>query len=32
MSPGFYGEGFRPIVEGLGPMNDTGTWLGVTLR
>lgn len=32
MNPGFYGEGFRPIVEGLGPMNDTGTWLGVTLR
>lgn len=30
--PGFYAEGFRPIVEGLGPMNDTGTWLGVTVR
>ncbi len=30
-TPGFYGEAFRPIVEGVGPMNPTGTWLGVTV-
>ena len=29
--PGFYNEGFRPIVEGVGPMNQVGTWLGVTV-
>ena len=29
--PGFYNEGFRPIVEGVGPMNSVGTWLGVTV-
>lgn len=29
--PGTYNEGFRPIVEGVGEMNATGTWLGVTV-
>ena len=31
-SPGFYAEAFRPVVEGYGPMNDTGTWMGVTVQ
>jgi hypothetical protein len=30
-APGFYPEAFRPIVEGRGPMNGPGTWLGVTI-
>ena len=30
-APGFYNEGFRPIVEGVGEMNPVGTWLGVTV-
>ena len=29
---GNYSESFRPIVEGLGPMNNTGTWMGVTVN
>lgn len=31
LSPGTYNEGFRPIVEGYGPMNDTGTYIGINV-
>ena len=31
INPGFYPEAFRPIVEGYGAMNQTGTWIGVTV-
>jgi hypothetical protein len=30
-SAGYYGEAFRPIVEGVGAMNNVGTWIGVTV-
>jgi hypothetical protein len=32
IKPGFYGEPLRPLVQGLGPMNDTGTWMGINIR
>lgn len=30
--PRFYSENLRPIIQGLGPMNDTGTWIGINVR
>lgn len=32
LSPGFYAEALRPVVQGIGPMNDTGTWMGITVN
>jgi hypothetical protein len=32
LKPGVYTEGFRPIVEGEGPMNSTGSFVKVTVN